>query len=302
MNIKNFLSLKFGLVTFLGLMIVTVSNAHAEISKEAAAQQMLSTGKWTVALTDDYGNSYHVDPYSIAKISDNVFQINAASPNFGGNMNISQIVQTFEFDCAARRYAHVGWRYPGGFRAREIIGGKAWNKLDQNIGNSQSGPKFTIPNFYSRHVCMTKMAEGMVIDVFGVVQNKNLYKFYFLKNTIYRNSKENVVFSYLFGNGRSDSKFYANCKTSEVTSQDGAAISTGPGNPILVDWMCKKLHPDTVVIEQDFDIPKREPEPTDTGNSPDALSAIEAAKRQCSELGFKLGTEKFGNCVLKVSR
>jgi hypothetical protein len=158
--INNFFRLKFALVTFLGVLSLAASSVHAEISKEAAAQQMLSAGKWTVAALDSYGNAYHVDPYSIVKISDNVFQINVAEPNYGGKMNVAQIVKTVEFDCIARRYAHVGWRYPGGFRAREIIGGTAWNKLDQNIGNNQSGPMFTMPNFYGRHVCMSAMAEG----------------------------------------------------------------------------------------------------------------------------------------------
>jgi hypothetical protein len=31
-------------------------------------------------------------------------------------------------------------------------------------------------------------------------------------------------------------------------------------------------------------------------------TALEAAKGKCSELGFKIGTEKFGDCVLRLSK
>jgi hypothetical protein len=311
MSVNKWSPVKLGLGAVLAIASLTASNANAEISKEAAAQQMLNAGKWTVAVTDGNGNPYFVDPYSIMKIRENVFHINVAFPMFetvglyyGRKINISRAIQTFEFDCAARRYAHVGWRYPGGFRAREIIGGTAWNKLDQNIGNSQSGPQFTMPNFFARHVCSTASAEGAGIDLVGIVQGKSFAgKVIVLNNTIYKNSRKNIVFSYLIAGGRSDTKSYVDCATGMVTSQ-GASTSVVPyqGDPIYVDWMCKKLHPDTVVIEQDFDIPMQEPAPTDASNSPDALRAIESAKRQCSELGFKPGTEKFGNCVLKVSR
>jgi hypothetical protein len=311
MNIKKFLPLKFGWFTLLGMMSLTASSAHAEISNEAAAQQMLNSGKWTIAITDVYGNPYFVDPYSIVKIRDNVFHINVAFPmfetnslNYGRKINITRAIQTFEFDCGARRYAHIGWRYPGGFRPRKIIGGTAWNQLDQNIGNSQSGPQFTMPNYFARHVCPTASAEGSGIDAVGVGQGKSFAgKVIILNNTIYKSSRKNIVFSYLIAGGRSDTKSYVDCATGMVTSQ-GTSTSAAPyqGDPIYVDWMCKKLHPDTVVIEQDFNIPRQERPPEGTGNSSDALRAIESAKRQCSELGFKLGTEKFGNCVLKVSR
>jgi hypothetical protein len=88
-----------------------------------------------------------------------------------------------------------------------------------------------------------------------------------------------------------------------VTNQgNSTSAASYQGDPIYVDWMCKKLHPSTVVIEQDFDIPGQELAPTNDITSQDALLAIDAAKRQCTEIGFQPGTEKFGNCVLKVSR
>ena len=311
MKSSLFLKLKFGFVTFLGIMSLTANNAHAEISNEAAAQQMLNAGKWTVAIADGYGNPYFADPYSTVKIRENVFHINVAFPmfetdslNYGRKINITRAIQTFEFDCGARRYAHIGWRYPGGFRPRKIVGGTAWNKLDQNIGNSQSAPQYSIPLFFARHVCLTASAEGSGIDVVGIVQEKSFAgKVIILNNTIYKSTRKNIVFSYLVASGRSDTKSYVDCTTGIVTNQ-GTATSAAPyqGDPIYVDWMCKKLHPDTVVIEEDFEIPGQKPATIDTGNPPASLRAIEAAKRQCADLGFKPGTEKFGNCVLKVSR
>jgi hypothetical protein len=32
------------------------------------------------------------------------------------------------------------------------------------------------------------------------------------------------------------------------------------------------------------------------------INSMESAKKKCSELGFKTGTEQFGNCVLKLSK
>jgi len=43
------------------------------------------------------------------------------------------------------------------------------------------------------------------------------------------------------------------------------------------------------------------PPSPNSGNSNQAGAGLEAAKKKCIDLGFKVGTESFGNCVLKVA-
>ena len=39
-----------------------------------------------------------------------------------------------------------------------------------------------------------------------------------------------------------------------------------------------------------------------TGQPAAGVSALDWAKKKCTDLGFKAGTERFGNCVLQLSR
>jgi cytochrome c len=43
-------------------------------------------------------------------------------------------------------------------------------------------------------------------------------------------------------------------------------------------------------------------QPSITTSSPPSITNIESASQKCEELGFKKGTEKFGDCVLRISK
>ena len=62
----------------------------------------------------------------------------------------------------------------------------------------------------------------------------------------------------------------------------------------------------TLLCSGQFPISERPSKPpTDSINQipePKPLTALDDSKRVCGELGFKAGTEKFGECVLKLSR
>jgi hypothetical protein len=52
----------------------------------------------------------------------------------------------------------------------------------------------------------------------------------------------------------------------------------------------------TIVLRQ------ADPVPTDNSNVDKTLAAVENAKEKCLKLGFKVGTERFGECVLTLSK
>ncbi len=227
--------------------------AHAEVSKGDAARQMITQGKWALASTDTYGNTYFVDPYTIVKSSPNSFQINTLGPPINPLMfNQKEAdhvrAQTIEFDCADSTWAHVGWRYPGGFRSRQVIGGKKLHKIDRD----------SIIGQYAKYVCPYESREGNFITAWGALNTqKQFFHFRVTDNTVFFNETKKIAYVKTSFADMGLGKYYIRCDAGDGFFQDPAGNRDGPYklDTILLDWVCKGLHPSTVRLPESFEIP-----------------------------------------------
>jgi hypothetical protein len=339
-------------VSLYAVLAAPIAAREGNISKEDAALKMIAAGRWSLseivgrtALSPNW-----VDPYSIVKIDENTFQINSLIPleeQYLGIYNFKKSAphvraQTTEFDCLNLTYAHTGWKYPGGFTSRKIIGGKSTKKF---------GPYY--PGYFSTQVCPVFTPEGSAvkapraiydawtelskraavaeraeivswldkglkeIKVKQVSDGKSLTSTgtYILNNAVYVNTKENTVYAKTLSfEGNETIKTFVHCRLGTgVFQNDAGDISPFKADPIFVDWMCKGLHPSTIRSEQAFDFPREQEKGSGEGVTSASTksmiedrpiqqgASIDAAKRKCAQLGFKLGTPAFGECVLTVS-
>ena len=68
-------------------------------------------------------------------------------------------------------------------------------------------------------------------------------------------------------------------------------------------WAHTLRRPDLSTPKPAINIPQgNQPSPSNNAAVSNTGASIEDAKKKCADLGFKLGTEGFGNCVLKLSR
>lgn len=255
---------------------------------------MLAQGKWTLAAMDSNGIGHYVDPYSILKVGTDIFQINVF---YNGSEPVHVRAQTLEFDCANRKWTHVGWRHVSGFRPRKVIG-----KADRK--NILVG---SIVNEYAKHVCQYYTDIGYLIDARGFVTAPGSYaKLSVIGNSIYYDEKTKIARSIVALNGKSELFVECNGKRGSILEPNGKLTPFDPIDPILADWVCKPLHPSMIKASHSVQMPSTPVDALGNGSAPneeaDTGVNIDEAKQKCASLGFKRGTEKFGACVLRISK
>lgn len=292
--------------------LILADPLQADVSKSDVARQMIAEGRWTIATSDSRGNDYHVDPYTIVKVSPTVFQINTLGPPIDPIWNRAEPdhlrAKTVEFDCAARRYAHIGWRSSKGFRGRSIIGGKAWNKLDVNLGNDPRNPAYLVEHFIAQHVCGYEQDGKFVMDAVGVRTNtQRIEKISVFGNRIYYDDTKKIA-KIDIQRANSAPSLFAKCDEGRGIASDlsGNFQELKVLDPILLDWVCKGLHPATEKVLVSLEMPilpsTSEASPRGSEGASKRNESITNAKKKCGELGFQSGTEKFGACVLRLSQ
>jgi hypothetical protein len=265
-----------------------------------------SSRSWFPLINDTSGNVFHIDPMSITKIDPDNWEINTTSINQKNEYDPYNTV-TLRINCLNLTIQTQGWRIGVAFiENKTAIGLKAANSTRRKV---KSG---TIDKFIYDFVCGVSdsgdiyygLATSKMLDnsSFGYVLIKN-NKFF-----INKNNKHIRKFSAGIGHD-----FFVDCNKSnllEVTQSappyftENASLDTTVGG-VIVAKICRQSPSYLQFEETDFTVPAFSNSQNDGPENSSGLTSgasIDDAKKKCAELGFTRGTEKFGNCVLKVSR
>jgi len=307
--------INFSLIPLLILCIIFCfhSPASAEVPLSEAIDKMARSGRWFPVVKEDDNHTWYSDPYSIVKVSDQLYQVNVA--RFDKNMRYdppdimnNTFVYTAEIDCRKMKFRAVGWRYDGIFRPNKVL-------INSYIKYNNK----TIIYFISAQVCGVVSAEKDIILIANIDVNTG---FYAENNLYYSNSSDDNI-RYIL-NPISNDKTYIYCKErigiikGSTDFQSEAVIGSPLG--VVYDWVCQGLHPDTRRVTLPFTPPpiKSTTAATSTPATPPvdnkkstsegeakhehSSNEISDAKRKCAALGFRFGTPKFGQCVLQITK
>jgi hypothetical protein len=289
------------------------SPVSAEVPLSEAIDKMARSGRWFPVVKEDENHTWYSDPYSIIKISDQLYQVNVA--RFDQNMRYdppdimnNTFVYTAEIDCRKMKFRPAGWRYEGIFRKNKVL-------INSYIKYNNK----SIIYFISAQVCGVKSAEKDII----LIANINVNTGFYAENNLYYSNSLDENIRYIL-NPVSNEKAYIYCKErigiikGSTDFQAEAVIGSPLG--VVYDWVCRGIHPDTRRVTLPFDAPAiklttaaastQAPPPVDAEASSGKGGAtrkrssneISDAKRKCAALGFRLGTSKFGKCVLQITK
>ena len=297
----------------LALSLVT-DGAHAQDAKAQLKAQMVAQGKWSISATEAKTSwVWYVDTYSIVKIRDEVYEINVTRRN-PENQYDPDNTFTAEIDCGRLTATATGWRVSGNMTyATSMTGARrmGWKNI--------SIPKNSIWYNNSVFVCGLKNS-GKFTIIAGTYRLGDLISaFRADNNTIYVKSDNNMM-RYI-ENLSINRTYYFDCDRRILVQSDQAGAVKILASPqanlpaaMLSDWVCLKLHPDTQLVSRSFDFPGAPPPaaPTEVLSPSPVSPPVSAsgadvgdlgeAKKACADLGFKAGTPKFGQCVLRLSK
>jgi hypothetical protein len=279
----------------LGMIALCSPKAFAETSLEDAVYQMVVSGKWYPA-AEEVNNqwSWYVDPYSIRRLSDGTYYINVSRRNLAGQyeapdswyMNIPSTF-TAQIDCISNKFKYAGWTHNGIFRKRKQPHNPFY-KIDDG----------TVMHHIKYYVCGDREKNYMPIVNF---KHKGVdYRFNTEYNKYYTNiNSKNEKY---FRDPINKKMFFVDCSVRKIHEIDEDFVVTQTilyedsdvSDPV-VRRICDGSHPDISSVESDFEIKNS------VDNNRDTLN-IQQAKNKCIDLGYIKNTEKFGRCVLTISK
>ncbi len=265
-----------------------------------------SSRSWFPLINDTNGNVFHIDPMSITKIDTDNWEINTTSINQKNEYDPYNTV-TLRINCLNFSIQTQGWRIGGAFiENKNEFGIKAANGSRRKI---KSG---TIDKFIYDFVCGISSSGE---KYYGLVSSRMLdnssFGYILIKNNTFFINKDNKhIRKFSAGIGHD---FFVDCNKSNLLEvnqsappyfTENASLDTTVGG-VIVAKICRQSPSYLQFEETDFAVPTFSNFQNDGPESSSGLTlgaSIDDAKKKCAELGFTPGTEKFGNCVLKVSR
>ena len=242
---------------------------------------------------------------SVTKIDTDNWEINATSINKNNEYDPLSTF-TYRVNCSNLTIQIQGWRIGSAFiENKTAIGLKAANSTRRKIKSETTdkyvydfvcGINYSGDKYYG--LATARLANGS----FGYILIKN--------NTFFINKNNKYIRKFSGGIGHD---FFVDCNKYnllEVTQNpppyltENASSDTTVGG-VVVAKICRQSPSYLQFEETDFTVPAFSNSQNDGPEGSSGLTSgasIDDAKKKCAELGFTPGTEKFGNCVLKVSR
>lgn len=279
---------------------------------EQAAALFNSTKMWA-PLNFNNDAIWYVDTQSPYQVSENEWDVNITALNNSNQYLISE-TKTVRINCQNYDvFPNIGWRINGllkenrgplGVRSTRDSRYKAnpgiiiWTAKDYVCGISNAGSKYGWLN--------SEFRDGKLrgpIDQYWIKENKiHISK----DDTNIRYI--NMLVSFVGGNQFAYRDLYFNCYKREVMEAENSVVKfdwrVSPNHifyDIIVEKMCSGQSKFMSYQTTSFAMPAPMPK-TAAPEQPDVLSNINGAKQKCSALGFKAGTPKFGQCVLKLAQ
>lgn len=262
-----------------------------------------STKAWFPFSDDAAGNAWHLDPFSVVKIDSDIWEVNITSINKLNQYDPYNTV-TQRLDCATLKVQTQGWRIGSSFiDNKTAIGLKAANSTRRNINSGTVD--WALKNFICGVVDIGQVFYGLTPyrDTSGQL------------HTIW--IKEHKV--YVSKNNESLMKYVTGVEGVIIDCAKMQFMSLTPGGPVtwsapqtselavagsVMTKICKQK-PSYIIYEpSEFSVP--EVSSVDRKDEVVVSSVnnknLDDAKQKCADIGFIRGTEKFGQCVLRVSK
>ncbi len=306
--ITKLVSASLGCLVLFGV----VGSANASVREKAA--NLYNTTKLWAPLNLSNDSVVYIDPYSIFKVEDRVWDINLTSINNNNEYDPNSTF-TYRILCKGPYYSPAGWRVNGVF-----------NLYHGPLGMTL-GPEYTklVPNtiiFTAKdYVCGVSNSGSMYYYAYSYFRDNQIRgiidQIWFKENVVEISQDDpnlrrtHLMLSVLGGTQANFSDWFVKCDKREfmeavnsITTTDWSPVIPASGQEVIFEKMCSNrfnyITYQTVPIT--LPAPKPAPEPSPDANvQPLASSDIDDAKKKCADLGFVRGTPKFGQCVLKVS-
>ena len=299
--------------TLAAMTLLGSANVPAFASESEQAAALYNSAKMWVPLNFNDDAVWYVDPQSSYKVNENEWDVNITALN-NSNQYFPNDTKTYRINCQNLDILpNIGWRINGvlkenrgplGVRSTKDSRFKAspgqviWTAKDYVCGISNSGSRYGWLNSGFR--------DGKIrgaIDQYWIKEN---IVYISEKNSNMRLIK--ILISFVGGSQYVFRDIYFNCDNRQFMEAENAVVKfdwkIAPSISffdLLTEKMCSGQSKFISYQTTSFTMPAPMPKGI-TSEQPEALSDINGAKQTCADLGFKPGTEKFGNCVLKVSR
>ena len=265
-----------------------------------------SSRSWFPLVGDVDGNVLHIDPMSITKIDNDNWEVNATSINKNNEYDPLSTF-TYRVNCTNLTIQIQGWRIGSAFiENKNEFGMKAANGSRRKIK-----PETTDKYVYD-FVCGINSSGERYYGLATARRSDNgLFGYVLIKNnTVFINKSNKYIRKFSAGIGHD---FFVDCNKSNLLElspnnppyfTENASLDTTVGG-VIVAKICRQSPSYLQFEETDFTVPSFSSSQNDGPENSSGLTSgasIDDAKKKCAELGFTRGTEKFGNCVLKVSR
>jgi hypothetical protein len=285
--------------------------ALAGESEQSAA--LYNSAKLWAPLNYNNDQIWYVDPNSVYKVSEHEWDLNLTALNNSNQYVISE-TKTFRINC--QNYdilPNIGWRVNGilkenrgplGIRStkdsrfKSSPGQVIWTAKEYVCGVSNYGSNYYFHYAWFRNGQLRGVIDQVWIkgNVVHVSQNDPNIR------------RIDTMISVLGGTTPAFRELYYKCDKREWMEAENGVTTTNwtvASSGVYFDFVFSKLCSgnSNVVSYQttSFTIPA--PLPAATGSEQSASSSdIQGAKQKCLALGFKAGTPKFGQCVLKLSQ
>jgi|GEM_PF-4846823 len=264
-----------------------------------------STKVWFPFSDDAAGNAWHLDPFSVVKIDSDIWEVNITSINKLNQYDPYNTV-TQRLNCASLKTQTQGWRIGSSFiDNKTAIGLKAANSTRRNINSGTVD--WALKNF----ICGTPGA-GEVF--YGLVPyrgaNGQLQNFMIKDYKVYVSKSNPSLSKITMTVGGGDviidcaKMQYMNLKVDGSPTWSAPELSELSAVGSLVARICKQKPSYMIYEPSEFSVPEvssvdRKDEVVVSNVSNQSL---DDAKQKCADIGFIRGTEKFGQCVLRVSK
>ena len=282
---------------------------------EDGAKLYASTSYWAPLNYNDTWLAL-VDPFGIYKVDNDNYDVNIAFIN-NQNLHVPEQTFTYRIDCKNTKFQIQGWRVNGILKNYKGPLGIWIRNPTRDLIPSQS-----IISTAKDHVCGKEFYGSTYYYNFSSFQNDQLrgvIDVHRIKNNTVTISQTDtnfrvldVMLSPLDQSASNLSQLFVRCDRRElmqaangIVTIDWWPINPASGEEVTFQKMCSNRF--NYINFQTAPVTLPTPKPavapsTDVNLQLQGDSSIDEAKKKCADLGFKLGTEKFGNCVLKVSR
>lgn len=306
------------MVAFIG---VTLLLSPADVSAGAQEESIKlfdSAKSWSPLW---YSNDFimYIDPYSVFKIHDEQWDVNLTTMNNSNNYNLLDTF-TYRIRCNDSTWQKVGWRVDGVFRSYRGPLGISLGSYEQPVNFIEN----TIISPLKEQVCGRFFSGSRYYWAYSSFRDSQIrgpIDQIWIKNNKVEVSQEDInlrhvylMFSVLGGTQANFGEMFARCNSREIINvvdgvpmSDWTSVISNSAIDVLFEKMCSQRFSYITYQNDQITLPtlKISSQPVqaiETSETTRLETELDEAKQKCAGLGFRTGTPKYGQCVLKLSQ